>query len=48
MLKVFSSELVIFPNKWIGRDGPTPWPPQSPDITPLTSFYGGMLRTKCF
>ena len=38
-----------FPNKWIGSDGPTPWPPRSPDITrPLTSFYGGMLRTKCF
>ena len=39
-----------FPNRWIGRDGPTPWPPQSPDIPPsqFTSFYGGMLRTKCF
>jgi len=23
-----------FPNRWIGRDGPTPWPPRSPDITP--------------
>ena len=31
-----------FPNRWIGRDGPTPWPPRSPDITPLTSFYGGV------
>ena len=37
-----------FPNRWIGRDGTTPWPPRSPDITPLTSFYGGVLRTKCF
>jgi len=40
-----------FQNRWIGRDGPTPWPPRSPDITPpplLNSFYGGMLRTKCF
>ena len=37
-----------FPNRWIGRDGPISWPPRSPDITPLTSFYGGMLRTKCF
>jgi len=37
-----------FPNRWIGRDGPTPWPPQSPGITPLASFYGGMLRTTCF
>jgi len=23
-----------FPNRWIGRDDPTPWPPRSPDITP--------------
>ena len=22
-----------FPNRWTGRDGPTPWPPRSPDIT---------------
>ena len=29
-----------FPNRWIGRDGPTPWQPRSPGITPLTSFYG--------
>ena len=32
-----------FPNRWTGRDGPTPWP--SP---PFTSFYGGMLRTMFF
>ena len=37
-----------FPNRWIGRDGPKPWPPRSPDITLLFSFCGGMLRTKCF
>ena len=24
-----------FPNRWIGRNGPTPWPPRSPDITLL-------------
>ena len=23
-----------FPGRWIGRDGPTPWPPRSPDIIP--------------
>ena len=27
-----------FPNRWIGRDGPTPWPPRSPDITPHDFF----------
>ena len=40
--------VVTFPNRWIGRDGPTPWPPRSPDITPLDFFLWGMLRTKCF
>ena len=37
-----------FPNRWIGRDGPTPWPPRSPDIIPLDFILWGMLRTKCF
>jgi len=37
-----------FPNRLIGRDGPTPWPPRSPDITPFDSFLWGMLRTNCF
>ena len=30
-----------FPNRWIGRNGPTPWPPRSPDITPLDFFLWG-------
>jgi len=34
-----------FPNRWNGRDGPTPWPPRSPDIIPLYFFLWGMLRT---
>ena len=29
-----------FPNRWIGRSGPTPWRPRSPDITPLDFFVG--------
>jgi len=28
-----------FPNRLIGRDGPTPWPPRSPDITPILWRY---------
>jgi len=24
-----------FPVRWIGKDGPIPWPPRSPDITSL-------------
>ena len=27
-----------FPERWIGRDGPIPWPPSSPDITSLEFF----------
>jgi hypothetical protein len=30
-----------FPGTWIGRDGPMPWPPRSPDITPLDFFPVG-------
>ena len=33
-----------FPNRWIGRDGPTPWPPRSPDITPLDFFLWGYVK----
>jgi len=37
-----------FANRWIGRDGPTPWPPQSPDITPLDFFLWGYVKDKVF
>ena len=33
-----------FPNRWIGRDGPIPWSPRSPDITPLDFFLWGYLK----
>ena len=37
-----------FPNRWIGRDGPTPWPPRSPDITPLDFFLWRYVKHKVF
>jgi len=37
-----------FPNRWIGTDGPTPWPPRSPDITPLDFFIWGYIKDKVF
>ena len=37
-----------FPNRWIGRDGTTPWPPRSPDITPLDFFLWGYVKDKVF
>ena len=35
-----------FPNRWIGRNGPTPWTPRSPDITPLDFFLRVMQKTE--
>ena len=33
-----------FPNRWIGRDGPIPWPPRSPNITSLDFFLWGYVN----
>jgi len=40
--------LDAFPNRWIGRDGPTTWPPRSPDITPLDFLLWGYVKDKVF
>ena len=37
-----------FPNRWIGRNGPTPWPPRSPDITPLDFFLLGYVKDRVY
>jgi len=37
-----------FPNRWIGRDDPTPWPPRSPDIAPLDFFLWVYVKDKVF
>ena len=37
-----------FPNRWIGRDSPTPWPLRSPDITPLDFFLWGYVKDEVF
>lgn len=34
----------VFQNKWIGRGGPIPWPPRSPDFNPLDFFLWGHLK----
>lgn len=33
---------------WIGRDGVVPWPPRSPDLTPLDFFVWGYLKEKIY
>ncbi|GBM01363.1 hypothetical protein AVEN_135788-1 [Araneus ventricosus] len=37
-----------FPDQWIGREGPTPWPPRSPDFTPLDFFFWGYIKDSVF
>ena len=33
-----------FPDRWIGRAAPIPWPPRSPDLTPLYVFVWGYVN----
>lgn len=33
-----------YPDKWIGRGGPIPWPARSPDLTPLDFFLWGHVK----
>uniref|UniRef100_A0A2A4JFB1 Uncharacterized protein n=1 Tax=Heliothis virescens TaxID=7102 RepID=A0A2A4JFB1_HELVI len=30
--------------RWIGRGGPVPWPPRSPDLTPLDFLFWGRIK----
>ena len=41
-------DATTFPNRWIGRDGPTLWSSRSPDITPLDFFLWGYVKDKLF
>jgi len=33
-----------FPDAWIGRGRPIPWPPRSPDLSPLDFFPWGYIK----
>lgn len=33
-----------FPNRWIGRHGPYPWPPRCPDLTIMDFYLWGRLK----
>ncbi|KFM73977.1 hypothetical protein X975_13500, partial [Stegodyphus mimosarum] len=37
-----------FTGRWIGRGGPIPWPPISPDITPLDFFVWGFVKANVY
>lgn len=35
-----------FQDRWVGKYGPTPWPPRSPDITSCDNALWGILKPK--
>ncbi|KFM70899.1 hypothetical protein X975_03732, partial [Stegodyphus mimosarum] len=37
-----------FTGRWIGRGGLIPWPPRSPDITPLDFFLWGFVKDNVY
>lgn len=37
-----------YPNRWIGRGGPHPWPARSPDFNPVDYFLWGYLKTEVY
>lgn len=37
-----------YPDRWIGRDGPIPWPPRSPDLNPLDFFLWGHFKDQMY
>lgn len=34
-----------YPNRWIGRGGPVPWPPRSPDCNPCDFYLWGHVKS---
>lgn len=34
----------VFPNKWVGKYGPTPYPPRSPDLNSCDNSLWGILK----
>ena len=37
-----------FPDAWIGRGGPIPWPPRSPDLSPLHFFLWRYIKNTVY
>lgn len=35
----------MFPNRWIGRNGPVHWPARSPDFNPMDYYFWGHVKT---
>ncbi|XP_063898331.1 uncharacterized protein LOC135119012 [Helicoverpa armigera] len=43
-LRAFLNGVWYGGERWIGRGGPVPWPPRSPDLTPLDFFLWGRVK----
>lgn len=40
---------MTFPNRWMGRSSPNlPWPPNSPDLTPMDFFLWGWVKDRVY
>ncbi|KAK2578444.1 hypothetical protein KPH14_001061 [Odynerus spinipes] len=39
---------INYPQRWIGRGGIVPWPPRSPDMTPMDFFVWGLLKQEVY
>ncbi|XP_066600766.1 uncharacterized protein [Prorops nasuta] len=37
-----------YPGRWIGKNGPIEWPPQSPDLAPLDFGIWGMVKNRMY
>ena len=37
-----------YPNRWIERGGPHPWPARSPDFNPVDYFLWEYLKTEVY
>lgn len=37
-----------YPDRWIGREDPTPWLPRSPDLNLLHYFLWDFLKTSVY
>lgn len=38
----------MFQGRWIATNGPIPWPPRSPDITPLDFYFWGFIKNEVY
>lgn len=38
----------LFPGRWIGANGPSRWPPYSPDLNPVDWYLWGKVKDLCY